>query len=95
MEIDPDIDTLVLGCTHYPLLLSKIREFAPEGVTILSQGEIVGKSLKDYLARHPEIEERCSKNGEVEFLTTENAESFDGFAQLFLNCPVSSTRITL
>lgn len=95
MELDPQIDTLVLGCTHYPLLMQKIRRYAPEGVKILSQGDIVGASLADYLERHPEMDARCSKGGTVEFITTENAESFDGFAQLFLDCPVSSTRITL
>ncbi len=95
MTLDPDIDTLVLGCTHYPLLMKKIKKYAPEGVEILAQGEIVGKSLKDYLKRHPEMDALCSKGGTVEFLTTENAESFDGFAQLFLDCPVASQRITL
>lgn len=95
MSQDPEIDTLVLGCTHYPLIMQKIRKYAPEGVKILSQGEIVGESLADYLHRHPEIDAKCSKGGTVEFLTSENAENFDGFAQLFLDYPVSSTRITL
>lgn len=95
LTLDPDIDTLVLGCTHYPILMSKIRKFAPGNVNIIAQDEIVGKSLADYLIRHPEMEKKCSKGSSVEFLTTENAESFDGFAQLFLDCPVSSSRITL
>lgn len=95
MTQDPDIDTLVLGCTHYPILLSKIKRHVPEGVRIISQGDIVGKSLREYLSRHPEMDAKCSKGGTVDFLTTENAESFDGFAQIFLDCPVSSQRITL
>lgn len=95
MQTDPKIDTLLLGCTHYPILLPKIRKYAPEGVRIVPQGEIVGKSLADYLRRHPEIEEKCSKTGTTEFLTTENAGIFDRFASLFLDTPVNSTRITL
>lgn len=95
MTADPTIDTLVLGCTHYPLLLPKIRKFAPEGVSILPQGEIVGTSLADYLNRHPEIDSKCTKGGTLEFLTTENAEIFDRLASMFLNIPINSTKISL
>jgi len=95
MNEDPEIDTLVLGCTHYPLLLAKIRQFTPAHVSILAQGEIVGKSLANYLRRHPEMDERCSKNGTLEFLTTENAEIFDHLSSLFIGRPVNSTRISL
>lgn len=95
MSEDPEIDTLVLGCTHYPLLLPKIRQFAPANVSILAQGEIVGKSLADYLCRHPEMDAKCSKNGTLEFLTTENAEIFDHLSSLFLGRHINSTRISL
>lgn len=95
IEADPEIDTLLLGCTHYPILMPKIRKYAPEGVNVLAQGEIVGKSLADYLRRHPEMDEKCSKGGSTEFLTTENAEIFDRLASLFMERPVKSSRITL
>lgn len=95
MEADPEIDTLLLGCTHYPILLPKIRQYAPEGVRIVPQGEIVAESLADYLRRHPEIDAKCSKGGTTDFLTTENAEIFDRFASLFISDTVRSSRITL
>lgn len=95
MTCDPEIDTLVLGCTHYPLLLPKIRKFTPANVNILSQGEIVGLSLADYLRRHPEIDAKCTKGAATEFLTTENAEIFDRLASLFLDSTIRSARIAL
>lgn len=95
MTEDPEIDTLLLGCTHYPILLPKIEKYVPEGVRVIAQGGIVGDSLADYLRRHPEMDARCSKNGTVEFLTTENAAIFDRLASLFMETPVESTRITL
>lgn len=95
MAEDPDIDTLLLGCTHYPILLPKIEKYAPSGVRILAQGAIVGESLADYLRRHPEIDSKCSKQGTEEFLTTENAAIFDRLASLFLGHAVESSRINL
>lgn len=95
MAADPKIDTLLLGCTHYPILLPKIHAYAPEGVKVLAQGEIVGKSLADYLRRHPEMDAKCTKGGDVEYLTTENAEIFNRLASLFTGKNVKSTRITL
>lgn len=92
---DPEIDTLLLGCTHYPLLLPKIEKYVPEGVRIVAQGNIVARSLADYLRRHPEIEEVCSKGGNVEYLTTESPEKFDSLASLFMDKPVSASRIVL
>jgi glutamate racemase len=71
------IDTLLLGCTHYPLLINKIRQYLPSHIRILSQGEIVAHSLKDYLARHPTMEQKCSKNAKCRFLTTDSTEQFD------------------
>lgn len=95
LDRDPEIDTLVLGCTHYPLLIDKIRRHAPEGVRILPQGSLVAASLKDYLHRHPEMERRLSKGGRVEFLTSENPEKFDSLATLFTNSPVRSQHCPL
>ena len=95
VERDPQVDTFVLGCTHYPLLIDKIRRYAPQGVRILEQGRLVAESLKDYLRRHPEMERRLSRGGSVEFLTSENPEKFDSLASLFTHHPVKSRRCTL
>lgn len=95
LEEDPAIDTLILGCTHYPLLLPKIRQYTPEHIRILPQGELVAESLADYLRRHPEMERECTKGGTIEFLTTESPEKFDTLASLFMQSNVTSTRITL
>ncbi|ADB38397.1 glutamate racemase [Spirosoma linguale] len=91
----PDIDTLLLACTHYPLLLEKIKHFAPSGATILSQGGIVSDSLADYLVRHPEIEAQCSKHGQRTFLTTDATEDFDRQATIFYGQPVQSIHLAL
>ncbi len=80
---DPEIDTLILGCTHYPLLLEKIAKYTPSGVKIISQGEIVSKSLREYLSRHPEMEIKCSKGGDVKFYTTEHPDKFRQTAGIF------------
>ncbi len=95
MNKDPEIDTLVLACTHYPLLIDKIRKYAPENVRILSQGNLVAESLKDYLHRHPEMECRLSKGGGIEFLTSENPDKFDSLASVFTHHPVKSRRCAL
>lgn len=91
----PSIDTVILGCTHYPLLLSKIRQYVPDGVTLLDQGSIVAASLVDYLHRHPEIDRTISRGGKVEYLTTENSEKFATMAAVFTGRPVEATRIEL
>ena len=90
---DSQIDTLVLGCTHYPLLESKIRKYLPEGVSLLSQGPYVAESLKNYLFRHPEMSGRLSKNGSCRFLTTEAEEKFSETASLFLKRSVDVEQI--
>lgn len=98
MEGDPDIDTVVLGCTHYPLLIPKIRRAMPDGVNVLAQGEIVAESLADYLRRHPEMECRLTRGegqGSCEYLTTENPEKFSGLASLFLSEPIKARHIVL
>ncbi|MBP1650456.1 MAG: glutamate racemase [Bacteroidetes bacterium] len=79
----PDIDTLVLACTHYPILTRKIRQFLPAGITLLSQGKIVAHSLKDYLVRHPEMETRLSKNGSRRFFTTDDPVIFEKLTNIF------------
>ena len=95
MQKDPQIDALILGCTHYPLLMPKILKYLPEGVHIVSQGDYVAKSLKDYLERHPKIEAKCSKGGQSRYLTTENPEKFKESAQLFLHTDIQVENITL
>lgn len=95
MSLDPQIDTIILGCTHYPILLPKIHKYIPEGIRIISQGEYVASSLQQYFERHPDMEKRCTKNGQTLYLTTENPEKFQESAQLFLHEPVEVENITL
>ena len=85
LEKDPQIDTIILGCTHYPILINKIREFTPNHIRIVPQGEYVANSLNDYLIRHPEIERRCTRNSTCRFLTTEKENIFEESAAIFLN----------
>lgn len=90
---DPEIDTILLGCTHYPLLIDKIRRFTPPQVKIVPQGEIVAESLKDYLNRHRELEELCSKGATMRFLTTGSPEKFSSMASNFISFPVIAEKI--
>ena len=83
LAADRHIDTVVLGCTHYPLLLPKIRRHLSATIRIVSQGEIVAQSLADYLNRHPEMASRCSAQGRRDFYTTEKADIFDRAATIF------------
>ena len=92
---DPQIDTVVLGCTHYPLLEVKIRKYLPEGITIVSQGHLVAERLTDYLVRHPEITGRISRNGSCRFLTTEAGEKFTETASMFLHHSVHVEQVYL
>lgn len=92
---DPNIDTIILGCTHYPLLIPKIKQFLPKEISIIEQGDIVGESLKDYLKRHPEMEHKCSKNGTVNFYTTESVEKFKQTAGVFFQGEVNVKHIHL
>ena len=92
---DADIDTLVLGCTHYPLLLNKIKENLSPNIQVISQGEYVAQSLKDYLLRHQDMDQRISKEGDCKFITTESAERFNESASVFLNTSIDAKRITL
>ncbi|MFY0601366.1 MAG: glutamate racemase [Cyclobacteriaceae bacterium] len=91
----PDIDTLLLACTHYPLLQDKIKKYLPEQIQILSQGDIVARSLKDYLLRHPEMEKKCSKNSTQVFNTTDSSENFDLQAKKFYGEEVRSKSVHL
>lgn len=92
---DPQIDTVILGCTHFPILLPKIRQYIPEHISVIAQGEYVAESLKDYLKRHPEMDAKCTKNGNCQFYTTEAEEKFSESASTFLKQQISVKRITL
>lgn len=84
LEKDPAIDTLILGCTHYPLLIKKIRQFTPAHIRLVPQGEYVARSLQDYLKRHPEMDSRCTQGNTCRFLTTESTAKFEESASIFL-----------
>lgn len=92
---DPQIDTVILGCTHFPILLPKIRQYIPEHVSVIAQGEYVAESLKDYLKRHPEMDAKCTKNGNCQFYTTEAEEKFSESASTFLKQQINVKHITL
>ena len=92
---DPQIDTVILGCTHFPILLPKIRQYIPDHISIIAQGEYVAESLKDYLKRHPEMDAKCTKNGNCQFYTTEAEEKFSESASTFLKQQISVKHITL
>ena len=95
MAKDPEIDAIILGCTHYPLLMPKILKYLPEGVRIVSQGDYVANSLKSYLERHSQIAQKCSQGGTTRYLTTENPAKFKEQAQIFLNEAVEVDNITI
>lgn len=95
LERDADIDSIVLACTHYPLLAHRIRKFLPDNIQLIEQGTIVAEKLNDYLFRHPEMEEKCSKNASQKFYTTENANVFEEKASFFLNRKVLAEQIKL
>ena len=95
LRLDPQIDTVILGCTHYPLLLPKIHKYTPRGIRIIAQGEYVASSLQQYFERHPDMEQRCTKNGQTRYLTTENPEKFKEQAKLFLHEDIEVENVTL
>jgi len=95
LQTDPLIDTLILGCTHYPLLINKIYKHLPKNVKVITQGEIVAKSLIDYLNRHPEIDSKCTKNGKIEYFTTESTDKFKSSASIFLNAEIVAKHINI
>ena len=95
MSLDPAIDTIILGCTHYPLLLPKILKYVGSGILIVSQGEYVAESLKSYFHRHPEMERKCTKGGTSRYMTTENTAKFKESAHIFLHEDVEVKHIML
>lgn len=92
---DSLIDTIILGCTHYPLLMPKIEKYKRPGVRIVAQGEYVANSLKDYLKRHPEMNEKCTKTGTCQYFTTENPMRFQEQAQVFLHEKIQVNHVDL
>jgi glutamate racemase len=95
MHLDPAIDAIILGCTHYPLLMPKILKYLPAGVCVIPQGEFVADSLASYLQRHPDMKQRCSTGATARYLTTENPDKFSESARIFLHEPVEVEHITL
>lgn len=92
---DSAIDTIILGCTHYPMLIDKIKEYVPQGIKVLTQGAAVAASLKDYLHRHPEIDALCSKGGSKVFCTTESDNRFREQASRYLEQLITVEHVTL
>ena len=95
LERDPEIDAIILGCTHYPILLDKIRKYTPESVNLITQGAAVASSLKKYLENHPNMEALCTKGGTTLFCTTEADGKFGDQASLFLNQQIDVKTVTL
>ncbi len=95
LEKDPEIDTIILGCTHYPLMIDKIRKYTPEGIQLVPQGEYVAESLAQYLERHADMAARCSKGGQCEYFTTEDPRQFSPSASLFMSDKVEAKQISL
>lgn len=95
LKKNPRIDTIVLGCTHYPMVKDYIESIVPSNVRIVAQGGIVAKSLHDYLQRHPLMDSKCSRNGSVHYLTSESTSEFNKNASLFIGEPVNSVHISL
>lgn len=92
---DPEIDTIILGCTHYPLMLDKIRQYTPPGIRLVPQGEYVAPSLARYMERHPDMEARCTRQGTCRYLTTESAALFRKSASVFLGYDIKASQIAL
>lgn len=95
LAADPKIDTIMLGCTHYPLLEDKIKSLLPKEISVVSQGDIVAKSLADYLQRHTEMERRCTKNASIRYFSTESVEKFSSSASVFLNEKIIAEHVDL
>ena len=91
LSASPDMDTILLACTHYPLLLPLIEKYTPKGIKVISQGSLVAESLADYLARHPEVEDKCSKSNSLQFFTTDDPEDFNNKAEIFFGKKIQSS----
>ncbi|HZH54993.1 MAG TPA: glutamate racemase, partial [Sphingobacteriaceae bacterium] len=92
---DPEIDTVILGCTHYPLIAPLINEFLPEHIHLLPQGELVANSLEDYMRRHPEVEAQCRRGSGRKFLTTDDPKDFASKAELFFGSTIQAEKYAL
>lgn len=92
---DDKIDTIILGCTHYPILYDKIRRYTPDHIKVIMQGEYVGRSLTDYMSRHPEMDRLCTKNGACRFLTTESVDTFRQYGSIFFDEEIQIRSIAL
>ena len=95
MAQSPNIDTLLLACTHYPLIQDKIKAYLPQNVQVVAQGDIVAESLVDYLQRHPEMEKKLSKGQAKSFYTTDDTSEFDRHASRFFSAPVTSAHVSV
>ena len=95
LAMGKDIDTIILGCTHYPLLLDKIKKYVPKGISVISQGEIIANSLKDYLHRHTSLAAACTKGGTITYCTTEDASKFDDVATIFIDGKISAQHVEI
>jgi len=95
LAADPEIDSIILGCTHYPLLMPVIRKFVPPGIQILEQGKVVSAKLVEYLQRHPEMNLKCSKSGTVKYYSTENVDTFEKNATTFIGQSISCEKLIL
>ena len=95
LQQDPQIDSVILGCTHYPLLRDKIRQWMPDNIHIIEQGNYVAQSLKDYLSRHQNMSEHITTDGTIRYLTTEQADVFQAKATIFMDSTVEAERVFL
>lgn len=95
LQRDPLIDAIILGCTHFPLLIDKIRQYTPDHIRLIPQGDYVAHSLQDYLSRHTDMQQRLTQNGTCHYYTTEQPESFDRSAQIFLGEQIQTQHIRL
>lgn len=95
LQQDPQIDSVILGCTHYPLLRDKIRQWMPDNIHIIEQGNYVAQSLKDYLSRHQNMSEHITTDGTIRYLTTEQADVFQTKATIFMDTTVEAERVFL
>lgn len=91
---DREIDVIILGCTHYPVLLDRIRAFVPAGIKVIPQDSIVAESLADYLQRHGDMDDRCSKNGTVSYFTSESPDIFNNGCRLLFGMTVNSQKVS-
>lgn len=95
LQQSPGIDTILLACTHYPLLIPKISAILPDHIQLIAQGEIVAQSLANYLERHPALEDKCSKKGHIRFCTTDSTTDFDEKGAIFFGKSLKSEHILL